>query len=260
MGRTLETEVGTLSRFSDLADAGWRSNGRPTRVLPGWFGSCSARISVLRTLTLFMLSALVGNACLLASLDARADGPVPPATDFPPVLSMTEALQIFRARGLDLLIAEAAVKSAEGDVGVAGAVPNPVVNGGYGRVFNYNPVCAQCSSNYWAVGLSDSAAIEDSLSGKRGLRLKVARNALQAARLSRDDALRTIEFQVKSAYAQIAQASAACRSTKENQATEHEDAPALPGSGYRAARSTRAISRASRRRSSSPIRPSTRRT
>ena len=217
MGHTLETEVGTLSRFSDLTDAGWRSNGPATSVLLGWFGSCSARISVLRTLMLFLLSALVGNACLLASLEARADGPVPPATDLPPVLSMAEALQIFRARGLDLLIAEAAVKSAEGDVGVAGAVPNPVVNGGYGRVFNYEPLpsCSQCSSNYWAVGLSDSAAIEDSLSGKRGLRLKVTRNALQAARLSRVDAQRTLEFQVKTAYLQIAQAVLAYRFEKE---------------------------------------------
>src|ERR1700722_3858242 len=217
MGHTLETEVGTLSRFSDLADAGWRSNGPATSVLLGWFGSCSARISVSRTLMLFLLSALVGNACLLATLEARADGPVPQATDLPPVLSMAEALQIFRARGLDLLIAEAAVKSAEGDVGVAGAVPNPVVNGGYGRGFNYEPPagCSQCSSNYWAVGLSDSAAIEDSLSGKRGLRLKVTRNALQAARLSRVDAQRTLEFQVKSAYLQIAQAVLAYRFEKE---------------------------------------------
>ena len=81
---------------------------------------------------------------------------------FPAVLSMAEALRIFRARGLNLLIAEAAVKSAEGDVAVAGAVPNPVGTAGYGRVLNYDPGgCDQCSANYWAVGLSDSAAIED---------------------------------------------------------------------------------------------------
>ena len=148
--------------------------------------------------------------------EARADGSVPPATEIPAVLSMADALQIFRARGLDLLIAEAAVRSAEGDVGVAGAVPNPVVNGGYGRVLNYDPTgCSQCSANYWAVGLSDSAAIEDALSGKRGLRLKVARNALAAARLSRVDAQRTLEFQVKSAYLQIAQAVLAYRFEKE---------------------------------------------
>jgi cobalt-zinc-cadmium efflux system outer membrane protein len=147
---------------------------------------------------------------------ARAEGPVPVATDLPSVLSLDDALKLFRARGLDLLIAEAAVKSAEGDVGVAGAVPNPVVNGGYGHVFNYDTSgCAQCSATYWAVGLSDSAALEDSLSGKRTLRLKVARNALAAAKLSRVDAQRTLEFQVKSAYLQVAQAVLAYRFAKD---------------------------------------------
>jgi cobalt-zinc-cadmium efflux system outer membrane protein len=83
-------------------------------------------------------------------------------------------------------------------------------------VINYDPgPCDQCSANYWAVGLSDSAAIEDALSGKRGLRLKVARNALAAAKLSRVDAQRTLEFQVKAAYLQIAQAALAYRFEKE---------------------------------------------
>src|SRR5262249_33362922 len=50
------------------------------------------------------------------------------------------------------------------------------------------------------------AAIEDSLSGKRSLRLEVARNALAAAKMSRVDAERTLAFQVKSAYLQVAQA------------------------------------------------------
>jgi cobalt-zinc-cadmium efflux system outer membrane protein len=172
---------------------------------------------VFRAFGVFVLSLFMASVLGAAlSGDARAGGPVPAATDLPQVLSMDEALQIFRAHGLDLLIAEAQVKSAEGDEGVAGAVPNPVVNGGYGRVFNYDPgPCNGCSANYWAVGLSDSAAIEDSLSGKRGLRLKVARNALAAARLSRVDAQRTLEFQVKSAYLQAAQAVLAFRFAKE---------------------------------------------
>jgi cobalt-zinc-cadmium efflux system outer membrane protein len=144
--------------------------------------------------------------------DARADGVVPVATDLPAVLSMADAIKIFRARGLDLLIAEATVKSAEGDVTAAGAVPNPVVSGGYGRVFNYDTTgCDQCSANVWQVGLSDAAAIEDALSGKRGLRLKVMRNALAAARLSRVDAERTLEFQIKATYLQVAQAVLAYR-------------------------------------------------
>ena len=60
----------------------------------------------------------------------------------------------------------------------------------------------------WGVtaGLGDSNALEDSLSGKRWLRLKVARAALAAARLGRADAQRTLELAVKTAYIQSVQA------------------------------------------------------
>jgi cobalt-zinc-cadmium efflux system outer membrane protein len=152
---------------------------------------------------------------------ARADGPVPPPTELPETLTLDEALRIFRTRGLELLIAEAAVKNAEGAVKIAGAVPNPVVNGSFGYAFTYTPKDPSCqftgpspnATNYvsctnqvWNVGVSDSAALEDTLSGKRDLRFKVARNALAAAKMSRVDAERTIAFQVQSAYLQTAQA------------------------------------------------------
>jgi cobalt-zinc-cadmium efflux system outer membrane protein len=149
---------------------------------------------------------------LLASLvavtpAASAQQVVPPATDLPQLLTLDSALATFRARGLDLLIAEATIKGVEGQVGVAGAVPNPVVNGAWGHVLgSYNPDCDGCSSTYWSVGLSDSAAIEDSISGKRSLRVEVVRNALAAAKMSRADAERTIAFQVRSAYLQVAEA------------------------------------------------------
>ncbi|HTQ42812.1 MAG TPA: TolC family protein, partial [Polyangiaceae bacterium] len=146
---------------------------------------------------------------------------VPQPVELPQQLTMDQAVQILRTKSLDLLIAEAAVRNAEGDVGVAGAVPNPAINLGYGRVlppYNENG-CPGCSANQWTVGVSDSAAIEDSLSGKRGLRLKVARAALAAAKLSRNDALRTIAFQVKSAYAQVAQSQRALAFAKDTQAT-----------------------------------------
>ena len=139
-------------------------------------------------------------------------------------------MQLLRSRSLDLLIAEASVRSAEGDVAVAGAVPNPAANLGYGRVLDYNPgilcgtatngqVYGGCSANQYTIGLSDQAAIEDSLSGKRDLRLRVANRALAAARLQRNDALRNLEFQVKSAYAQVEQAQRGLALAKEVQAT-----------------------------------------
>jgi cobalt-zinc-cadmium efflux system outer membrane protein len=168
--------------------------------------------------------ALAFLAAVLVAGRADAEG-VPQPVELPQQLSLDQSIQILRTRSLDLLIAEAAVKSAEGDMGIAGAVPNPAVSLGYGRVLPfYNPNALSCldggcSADSYSFGISDQSAIEDSLSGKRDLRLKVARAALSAARLSRTDALRTIQFQVKSAYASVAQAQRALSFAKENQAT-----------------------------------------
>jgi cobalt-zinc-cadmium efflux system outer membrane protein len=183
-------------------------------------------MSVRRLARSATILAFVG-ACLLTAGRAGAEG-VPQAVELPQTVSLDQAVQILRTRSLDLLIAEAAVKNAEGDVGVAGAIPNPALSLGYGRVLNYDgATCGGqgpggptgCSANEYTIGLSDQAAIEDSISGKRDLRLKVARTALAAARLSRVDALRTIEFQVKSAYATVAQAQRGVAFAKETLAT-----------------------------------------
>jgi cobalt-zinc-cadmium efflux system outer membrane protein len=131
----------------------------------------------------------------------------------PARLTLDEALRIFREHGLDLIIAEAAVDSAGGDVTVAGAIPNPALGLSFTHAFTYQPnspdpnsscsaIGATCTSNGVQVALSDQNAIEDSLSGKRGLRLRVARAALAAARMGRADAQRNLEFQVKSQYLQ----------------------------------------------------------
>ena len=141
---------------------------------------------------------------------------VPSPTQLPQMLSLDDALRIFRRRGLDLLIADAAVRTAEGTAKIVGAIPNPVFSTSIGNAFTYSTSpysysnClqngAQCSPWTNSIGITDGAAIEDTLSGKRGLRLEVARNALAAAKMSRVDAERTIALQVKSAYLQAAQA------------------------------------------------------
>jgi cobalt-zinc-cadmium efflux system outer membrane protein len=88
-------------------------------------------------------------------------------------------------------------------------VPNPnwSLFGSYSFTYNANATNSQLESP-WGVtaGLGDSNALEDSLSGKRWLRLKVARAALAAARLSRADAQRTLELGVKAAYINAVQA------------------------------------------------------
>jgi len=148
-------------------------------------------------------------AAILCAGTTWADA-IPQVVDLPSQLSLGRALAIVRNLSADVLIAQAQVSSSEGDVAMAGAMANPVFTGGYGRVLPpYDPSnCggSGCSANQYAVGLADQAAIEDSLSGKRSLRLRVAKAARAAAGLSREDALRTVEFRLKSAYVQMAQA------------------------------------------------------
>jgi cobalt-zinc-cadmium efflux system outer membrane protein len=156
---------------------------------------------------------------------AHADGVVPSSTEIPQTLSIDDALHIFRSRGLELLIADANVKMAEGQVKMAGASPNPVVTGSVGEALTYSTTnfstqnCltngAVCNPWIYNIGLSDSAALEDTISGKKDLRLKVARNALAAAKLSRVDAERTLTFQVRAAYLQVAQATLGVKFAKE---------------------------------------------
>jgi outer membrane protein, heavy metal efflux system len=163
---------------------------------------------------------------------------LPPPADVPQMLRLEDALQMFRARGFGILLAEASVVSAEGVERAAAYIPNPQLNVGYGRVFNYslapdgacfgtdtkaNPAVFGCSPNQYTIGLSDNAAIEDSVSGKRNLRIKVARSALAAAKLNRVDAERTLVFQVKQAYFQVVQERAALDFAKDvQQDSQHE--------------------------------------
>jgi cobalt-zinc-cadmium efflux system outer membrane protein len=148
--------------------------------------------------TVFAISILAVTATAHAEV-------APPPITLPDSLTMEDAVRIFRQRGLDLLIADAAVTSAEGDLKIAGAVPNPNWSVAPSYTF-FPPTNSQTnqSNPNWGitVGLGDSNAIEDSLSGKRWLRLKVARAALAAARMSRADAQRTLELGVKSQYLQ----------------------------------------------------------
>jgi cobalt-zinc-cadmium efflux system outer membrane protein len=143
-------------------------------------------------------------AALVYAPFVSAQSVVPAPTTLPDYVSLEGALKIFREHGLDLLIAEAAVYSAEGDLKIAGAVPNPGWSLGAAYTFTFGAPPLALQNTPWGLqaSLSDSSALEDSLSGKRGLRLKVARAALQAARMSRADAQRTLEFTVKQTYIQ----------------------------------------------------------
>lgn len=123
----------------------------------------------------------------------------------PRTLNLAQALDLFHVHGFDLLIADAAIADANGDVAVAHAIANPSVSLTYGRSFYTSCPAGGCGSvpSYYAVQVSDQAAISDSLSGKRGLRHDVATAALEAAKLSRSDSERTLVFQVKAQFEQV---------------------------------------------------------
>jgi cobalt-zinc-cadmium efflux system outer membrane protein len=131
---------------------------------------------------------------------------VPRPFELPEVVTLDEALRLLRTKGLDLLIANAQIVSAEGDILVAGAIANPNVSAAAGPAFNYSTKapCSGCQAYAVQWGLSDNGALVDFLAGKRGLRVEAARAALASAKLGRADALRNLEAQVKQQYIQVA--------------------------------------------------------
>ena len=137
---------------------------------------------------------LLGPAISLAG--ETAESPSLPAH-----LGMADALRLFRERGFDLIVADAAVDSVRGDTQMAGAIPNPAISGGLGRSFGFNSKqCPGCSALAWSAGVSDQSAIFDSLSGKRGLRSRTAELALSVARQNRADTQRTLESMLRQQY------------------------------------------------------------
>lgn len=124
-------------------------------------------------------------------------------------LELKEAVQTVRSRGLDILLADAATQSALADERAAGAIPNPAVSATYGRSLYFTQAqrgyeaLNPGSDNAYTIGLTDQAALVDTLSGKRGLRKDVARAAVQAAKMGRADAERIMVASVKLQYFQM---------------------------------------------------------
>ena len=138
---------------------------------------------------------------------ARTEAPLPSP------LSLGQAVALFRQDGFDLLVADADVEAASGDVTVATAVANPTATAGYLRSFFADGLYESHSG--WLVGIGDANAIADALAGKRGLRGRVAKAALAAARMRRLDVRRTLEVQVKDQYVAVAAADGALRVARE---------------------------------------------
>jgi len=155
-------------------------------------------------------SAQPGNA------ETSAAAPV-----IPDHLSLDVAVRMFRGRGVDLLLADVAARDAAASVAAAGAVKNPTVNALAGPTFNQNidPPCAGCSRLSITYGVADNGAALDVLSGKRGLRVRQAVEALASVRARRVDVERLLVGQVKTAYVAVALASGALAFTREVEAS-----------------------------------------
>jgi len=109
------------------------------------------------------------------------------------VLTREAALQRFRERGFDRVLADVQVEAARADATSAGASPNPTLSGSVGRSFGYDAAqCPGCSAAQVGVGLSDNAALWDLVVGKKALRAAAAQASVQAAQHNRDAALRTL--------------------------------------------------------------------
>jgi cobalt-zinc-cadmium efflux system outer membrane protein len=142
----------------------------------------------------------------IASLGQASEPPATvPAVDVPSPLHLRDAVRIFRERGFDLLIADASTEAARGDLKTAQAFPNPALTAAGGRAFTYDPDrCDRpgCSATSLSAGLSDQGLVADFVIGKRRLKVDVAREALEAAERSREDAARVLLGTVKEQYIQ----------------------------------------------------------
>jgi len=116
------------------------------------------------------------------------------------VLTMEDALRLFRENGFDLLMAEAQVAQTQGDAEAAAAIANPLLSGTVGKSFGYDAAaCPGCSATAWSIGITDPSSLSDLLTGKRELRVDAGQAALAASRRSRDEAYRTLSLRVREA-------------------------------------------------------------
>jgi outer membrane protein, heavy metal efflux system len=144
---------------------------------------------------------VVLSLCALTSRAQEEPSPLPSP------LSLPQALQRMREHGFDVLAADAAVRAAQGDARAAAAFPNPLLSGGGGHTFHYDPQqCAQsgCSATQWSGAVSDQGLLADLVIGKRRLRSEVADAALAATRLQRTAAERELGALVAKSWVDVA--------------------------------------------------------
>ena len=123
------------------------------------------------------------------------------------VLTREDALQRFRERAFDRVLADVQVEAARADATTTSASANPTLSGSVGRSFGYDAAqCPGCSAAQVGVGLSDNAALWDLIVGKKSLRTAAAEASVQAAQHNRDAAVRTLTAALLQQYYAAVQA------------------------------------------------------
>jgi len=126
-------------------------------------------------------------------------------------LTLQAVLQEVLSRGFETRLASIAVDAAKGDARAFSAFANPSAALTFGRALGYSAqACggSGCSANQYTIGLSDSAALSDLLSGKHSLRKDIGRQLVRISSLQRDDAIRVARLTAKQQYAQVVYAQA----------------------------------------------------
>jgi cobalt-zinc-cadmium efflux system outer membrane protein len=130
-------------------------------------------------------------------------------------LTLSYALDLAERQGYDSLLAEASVHAAEGDLTAARLLQNPLFSGVYVRSTGVLIGNSRSTASGYSLSLADQGAGEGILSGKRGLRVREAREALTSARSNREDALRLLRFGVAQEFYVVLAAEAALRVSRD---------------------------------------------
>lgn len=137
---------------------------------------------------------------LAAALWFGAAGSATALESAPRSLTLADALGLAERQGYDFLLADAALRGAEGDLAAARRPANPFLSGGLVRSTGVPQGGSNTSAHGYTLSLADQGIVEGVVSGKRGLRVREAEAAVASARANRDDALRLLRFQVAQAF------------------------------------------------------------
>src|SRR5512137_73631 len=133
----------------------------------------------------------IAPALLLSALAAA----VPPPPEVPASLTFEDAVRIARDRNPDMAIAEASLAIARSQARAAGQLPNPSAS----FMAGWSSQCGDpgCNQPVFTAGVGDQGAVAALVTGQRGLAVDAGAQVVRSAEATRQDARRSLEFEVK---------------------------------------------------------------